>query len=107
MDNLQVLELHGEIDVSRKRWIEHEFDKLEDLGPGTRAIIDLTQVEYLDTTLLNALMRVNARLARVRPGIRISLVASRDSMIWRLAEILQLDTVFEIFENMATASAAR
>ncbi len=107
MDNLQVLELHGDIDVSRKHWIERELDKLADLGPETCAIIDLTRVPYLDTTFLNALMRVNARLTKDRPGIRISLVASRENMIWRLFEILKLNAVFRLFEDVATARAGQ
>jgi anti-anti-sigma regulatory factor len=107
MDNLQVLELHGDIDVSRKFWIEGELDTLENLGPQTRAIIDLTQVPYLDTTFLNALMRVNARLAKDRPGVHISLVASRENIIWRLFDILKLNAAFDLFDNMASARASQ
>ncbi len=107
MDNLQVLELHGDIDISRKHWIERELDTLLDCGPETCAIIDLTRVPYLDTTFLNALMRVNARLTRDCPSVRISLVASRDNMIWRLLTILRLNTVFQLFEDVATARAGQ
>ncbi len=103
MDNLHVLGLHGEIDISQKQWIERELDQIERFGPEAFTILDLTAVRYLDTTFLNALIRVKNRLAEYKPRIRICIVAPRISIVWRLSEITKLDAVFQLFEDVASA----
>ena len=103
MDNLHVLGLHGEIDVSQKVRIERELDQIERFGPDAVTILDLADVRYLDTTFLNAILRVRARLAKTQPRHCIFLSAPRTSMVWRLLEIAKLDGAFLLFDDLASA----
>jgi anti-anti-sigma factor len=103
MENLHVLTLHGEIEVSKKVRIERELDQIEHFGPGAFVIIDLTDVRYADTTFINALLRVRNRLATTQPRTSIALAAPRTSMICRLFEITKLNRVFPFFDDVAAA----
>ena len=103
MNTVHVLELHGEIDISRKLALEHELDQVGNDGPDAFAILDVSSVTYLDTTLLNALVRFRNRLATHQPDVRFCLVAPRTNMIWRLLEITKLKTKFRLFDNLESA----
>jgi anti-anti-sigma regulatory factor len=103
MRYLRVLELHGEIDFSRRRSIEITFDTVGRPGSAPFTILDLTRVGYLDTTFLNALLRARDRMAKEQPKSQLCLVAPRSNMIWRLFEIVSLGPTFALFDNLAAA----
>ena len=52
---------HGELDASNRASIENTLDEIKRFAPGTTAILDLSDVQYLDTTFLNALLRGGSR----------------------------------------------
>jgi anti-sigma B factor antagonist len=66
----------------------------------TRMVLDLTDVEFIDSTglsvLLNALRRVT------RAGGRMALVCTNPTVL-RLFEITKLDSTFDIFADIAPA----
>ncbi len=103
MDNLRVIEFHGDIDIVAKDWVERELGRLEVAGDEAFTIVDLTRVRYLDSTFLNALMAVRNRMAKNTPDLRISLVAPRVGNIRRLFEMAKLDAVFPLFDDVPSA----
>jgi anti-anti-sigma factor len=98
MINVQVLSFHGELDIARKSHIEQELDRINLCGPEPVAILDLTDVPYLDSTFLNALARAEHRKV---PGARICIVANK--RIGRMFEITEFDRVFSVFNDVFSA----
>ena len=96
-----MLELHGEIDISRQHEIEKKLGQIELLSQEAVTIVDLTDVRYADTTLLNALMKTHKNVARDLPGGGIFIVAPKH--IARIFEITTLNAVFPMFEDVFSA----
>jgi anti-anti-sigma regulatory factor len=103
MGNVKVLTFLGDVDFSRKAWIDVEFGQLERVAPGTIAVIDLTAATFVDTALLNALLRVHGRLADVASKKTICIVTNKCDGISRLVQIAKLDASFRLFDDMMTA----
>jgi len=103
MANLHVLRLDGEIDVAQKRRIESELAEIEGFGSDAVVILDLTDVSYVDTTFINALLKVRNHSAHAHREGSIRLVAPHSNSVWQLLEITKLDTVFPLFDNMTAA----
>ena len=98
-DDTTVVAVEGEIHVSTAP----EFTKLltATINAGrTRMVIDMTAVEFIDSTglsvLLNALRRVT------RAGGRMALVCSNPTVL-RLFEITRLDSTFDIYPKLGPA----
>jgi anti-sigma B factor antagonist len=98
-DHTTVFAVRGEIHVSTAP----EFSGLLTgaIGEGrTRMVLDLTDVEFIDSTglsvLLNALRRVT------RAGGRMALVCTNPTVL-RLFEITKLDSTFDIFSGIGPA----
>jgi anti-sigma B factor antagonist len=98
-DDTTVVTVRGEIHVSTAP----EFSRLltESVAAGrTRMVLDLTDVEFIDSTglsvLLNALRRVT------RAGGRMALVCTNPTVL-RLFEITKLDSTFAIHAAMRPA----
>jgi anti-anti-sigma factor len=103
MANLHVLRLDGEIDLAQKRRIERELAEIKGFGSEAVVILDLTDVGYVDTTFLNALISVRNHSAHAHREGSIRLVAPHHNSVWHLMEITKLDTVFPMFDSMAAA----
>ena len=95
LPRIRVQAFHGELDASNRESIENTLDEIERFAPGTIAILDLSDVQYLDTTFLNALLR---------GGRHPRIVAPPQSMPSRIFAITKLDSQFDIFEDLASAS---
>jgi anti-sigma B factor antagonist len=100
-DQTTVVTVRGEIHVSTAP----EFSRLltEAVTAGrTRMVLDLTDVEFIDSTglsvLLNALRRVT------RAGGRMALVCTNPTVM-RLFEITKLDATFDIHAEVGPALA--
>jgi anti-anti-sigma regulatory factor len=105
MVNLHVLPLSRDIDISQRQWIEHELAQIERFGPKALTILDLSAVRYLDTTFLNALLRVWNRVAKAEPQSCISIVTRSGGFISRLFEIAELDGIFHLYGDVPSATA--
>jgi len=92
---------HGEYDISQKAQIGREFEQLRETGPHATTILDLTDVGYIDTTFLNAMLCVQKRAAREQAGARLFVAAGRN--ISRVFTITALNGIFPVFANMALA----
>lgn len=98
MVNIRVLEMHGEIGVERKPWIERKLRQSELFGPDSKTILDLRGVSYADSTLVNAL--IDAHMQALHES-RVCVVASK--CISRLFQITALDRLFPTFDNISSA----
>ena len=52
------LAFHGDFDISQKAEIERGFEPMRRTGSPKMTILDLTDVSYLDTTFLNAMVGI-------------------------------------------------
>lgn len=82
------IELVGDYDLSRKAELESLFDSLSADGPAT---IDLTRVDYVDSTFRHVLATLHFRLG----GYGVTLIGASDS-IRRLLGIVRFDQLFHI-----------
>jgi anti-anti-sigma factor len=103
MANLHVLALDGEIDISQKHRIEHELAQIGQFGPEAVVILDLSAVDHVDTTFINALIRVRNGWPEAQRGARIRIVAPHGNNIWTLFGVTKLDRIFPLFENLPSA----
>jgi anti-anti-sigma factor len=104
MANLHVIRLDGEIDVSQKYYVEWKLAEIDRFGPDAVVVLDLTDVPYVDTTFLNALVAVRNRTDHVRRDDTIRLVAPEGSIVRILFGAAKLDRVFPLFDNMSAAT---
>jgi anti-sigma B factor antagonist len=94
--------VHGEIDVYSAPALKDAVTDL--LGPDHPAVIvDLTDVGFLDSTGLGAL--VAARTSATDAQVRLLVVSDRDRIL-KLFRITGLDGVFEIYATVDEAVAA-
>lgn len=100
--DVPVLTVHGEVDVYSAPLLKEQIaSSLTD--PNSSAVVDLSQVEFMDSTGLGAL--VSARSAAAEAGGRLPLVCDRDRIL-KLFQITGLDGVFEIHPTVDAAVAA-
>jgi anti-sigma B factor antagonist len=102
-DGLPVIRLEGEVDVYTAPQLKQAMIAL--LGKGAkRIVIDLTKVEYLDSTALGVLI---GGLKRLREADGNLLLICPSARIKRVFEITGLDKIFEMYaseEEMKTAT---
>jgi len=103
VSTVNVLRLQGEIDFSRRQWLERELGQIERFGPGAITILDLTSVSFADAAFVTALLRLRSRLLEHQPQSYIFIVAPRGKIVLRLIELTNLDRVFKIFEDLSSA----
>jgi anti-sigma B factor antagonist len=97
-----VLAMSGEVDVYTAPALRAQLADLLNLGR-RQLVIDLTEVEFLDSTWLGILI---AGLKKSREqGGRLSLVCSRASLL-KLFAVTGLDQVFVIHRTVPDAVAA-
>ncbi len=96
-----ILEIEGEVDVYTSPQLKQDLVQLAESGV-KRVIIDLSKVEYLDSTGLGVLIgglkrlrEVDGNLSLVSPGMRIQ----------RIFEITGLNKIFDIYATEAEATA--
>jgi anti-sigma B factor antagonist len=100
-DQSSVITVRGEIHVSTAP----EFSRLltDAIADGrTRMVLDLTDVEFIDSTGLSVLLNTLRRVTRA--GGRMALVCSNPTVL-RLFEITKLDSTFDIHAELAPAIA--
>jgi anti-sigma B factor antagonist len=96
-----VLSIEGEVDVFTSPRLKQEIVERAESGT-KRLIVDLSKVEYLDSTGLGVLIgglkrfrEVEGNLALLGPGMRIL----------RIFEITGLDKIFDIYQSEEEAAA--
>lgn len=96
-----VIALRGEIHVTTApRFAEHLTAAIE--GGKTAIVLDMTGVEFIDSTGLSVLLN-GLRLINQRHG-RLALVCTNPTVL-RLFQITSLDDTFDIFDERPKAIA--
>ena len=97
-----VVDIGGEIDVYTSPKLRERLVGL--VGEGARRlVVDLEDVEFIDSTGLGVLVGVLKRI-RARDGV-MSLVCSQDGLL-RVFRITGLENVFSIYSSVDDATAA-
>jgi anti-sigma B factor antagonist len=97
-----VLEVGGEIDVYTAPSLREKIISLVAAGT-TMLIVDLTHVEFLDSTGLGVLVGALRRLRGV--GGTFSIVCDQERLL-KIFRITALDSVLTIYDSVEAASAA-
>ena len=95
-----VIELEGEVDVYTAPQLKQQMIGLLE-GGATTLVVDLTKVEYLDSTALGVLIGGLKRL-RERDGNMV--LVCPNPRIRRVFEITGLDKIFDIFDTQGDAA---
>jgi anti-sigma B factor antagonist len=98
---VQILNVRGEIHVSTAPSFREQLNAVIE-GGGTLLVLDLSGVEFIDSTGLSVLLN-GLRLINQRHG-RMALVCANPTVM-RLFQITSLDATFDIFEERAAAIA--
>jgi anti-sigma B factor antagonist len=102
VDGIPVLSVKGEVDVYSAPTLSENLNQLLDEG-STTVVVDLTEVAFLDSTGLGAL--IAARSAADKAGGGLSVVCTQDRVL-KLFTITGLDGVFAIFPSVDEAVAS-
>jgi anti-sigma B factor antagonist len=98
---VHILNVRGEIHVSTAPSFREQLNAVIE-GGGTMLVLDLSGVEFIDSTGLSVLLN-GLRLINQRHG-RLALVCANPTVM-RLFQITSLDATFDIFEDRAAAIA--
>ena len=98
-----VLSLVGEHDLSVEPSLMQRLER--SFAAGSTVVVDLTQVEFMDSSVLRALA-YGAEQAEQHPEHAIRIVARRDSFPRRLLALTGLENRVSISETRAEALAA-
>jgi anti-anti-sigma factor len=86
-----VVSFNGELDLWKEREVEAQLSACDGSVP---VVVDLSQVRYLDSAFLSALVRLRRRL----PDCPISLIVEAPS-VRRIFELTEMHRLFEILPN--------
>ena len=98
---VHIVNVSGEIHVSTAPSFREQLNAVIESG-GTMLVLDLSGVEFIDSTGLSVLLN-GLRLVNQRHG-RMALVCANPTVM-RLFQITSLDATFDIFEDRAAAIA--
>ncbi|MCX6343996.1 MAG: STAS domain-containing protein [Armatimonadetes bacterium] len=102
IDDAEVLEIKGEIDVYTAPQFKEAIDGVLSRGQ-KRLIINMAGVTYMDSSGFGALLSATKRLRPV--GGTVSLVQCNNA-IDRILKTTRLDSVFHMFDSVDDAVAA-
>jgi anti-anti-sigma factor len=97
-----LLKLVGELDLASAPVLEKELDRLDD---SAQIIVDLRDLEFIDSTGLSVLVRANQRAAD--GGGEFGIISSGDGQVRRLLDLTGLQEhlrVAETLERLANGS---
>lgn len=101
MANVHLLDFKGDLDLSRILEIDQELARIEAIGAQAVAILDLSEVAYVDTTFFNAVIRLRQKLLDGGDGGRICIVAGERTS--RLMKLVGLNEIVSIFSDLQHA----
>lgn len=100
-DDTHVINVRGEIHVSTAPELSQRLTSAIESGR-TTIVLDLTGVEFIDSTGLSVLLNALRRITQL--GGRLAL-ATANRTVLRLFAITKLGATFDIFDDRATALA--
>jgi anti-sigma B factor antagonist len=99
IDDIEVFELTGSLDIATSPTVRAALTSASERG-GHQLIVDLTQVEFLDSTGLGALIGGQRRAREFGGEVRI---VAKEGQILRLLRITGLLKVFSVYPTLEDA----
>lgn len=100
-DGLVVVVVHGEVDIRTAPELRDCLGQIIDDG-ASRVVLDLSDVEFVDSTALSVMVGAHKRLAK--QGSPLSVVAGGDA-VRRVLSVTGLARVFTVHDSRADALA--
>jgi anti-sigma B factor antagonist len=97
----RVVAVEGEIDITTAPQFRESLFGVIDQG-NEHVVVDLTGVEFLDSTALGVMVGAHKRLREGGPGL---VVACDQPSILRVLDVTGLSTVFRVCESVDAAVA--
>jgi len=97
---VELLRLEGTFDMANIAEASDAFDAALDHGAAA-VIVDLRDVEFLDSTMLNFLQQAHTRLDN--DGGRLLLVRPSSPTVWHVFQVTMLDRLFASFASLESA----
>lgn len=98
-----VLTLRGEHDISVEPSLHEELDRV--FAAGSTVVVDLSEVEFIDSSVLGALIHGHQRATQEPHQIAVVL-PNPDGSITRLISMAGLTTILDTYISRADAIAA-
>ena len=99
-----MLAFRGELDISNAHWAEAELKRAEQaLSDGSRLVLDLRALEFIDSTGLRFILSARARA--LEAGRRL-LVVRGPEPVERVFRVTRADSMLEMFDDPAPALAS-
>ncbi|MGH3374884.1 MAG: STAS domain-containing protein [Actinoallomurus sp.] len=98
-----VLNLHGEHDLTTAPSLRSELERV--FAAGSAVVVDLSEAEFLDSTIVAALAYGRDRTAE-HDAHSLAVVVARDGVARRLLTVTGLDTKLATFETREAAIAS-
>ena len=95
-----LITVHGEIDLYNGKQLKEKVGVIEDTSESSNLILDIKDVEYIDSTGLGILIGIKRRTTEM--GGRLTLVLHSDRII-KLFEITGLSNIFTITRSLENA----
>ena len=97
-----VIRLRGRVDIASNEMLASEFENLVKANPGSHFTIDLSNVEYISSSGLGALVRLKRELAINSKELSLFGLASSVAKVF---EVSGMKEHFHIFETEKEALA--
>ncbi len=101
VDEMQVFELVGSLDIATSPTVRAALTSASERG-NHRLVVDLTQVDFLDSTGLGALIGGQRRAKEFNGEVRL---VAKEGQILRLLRITGLLKVFAVYATLEDALA--
>ncbi|HEX5556117.1 MAG TPA: STAS domain-containing protein [Gaiellales bacterium] len=99
---VRVVALVGEHDLSTVDRLSDEIDR--QFREVSHVVVDLTRATFVDSTVVCALA-LGGEAARHRSACRFAVVASRDSVVRKVFDMVDLRSLMPIYETLEEALA--
>jgi anti-anti-sigma factor len=100
-EGMALLALAGELDLASADVVRSAIDEARGSG-ARRVVLDLTDVEFVDSSMLKELLRANAELPESGSAL---VLAAPQAPVQRLLELTRTSELFTVAADRATACA--
>ncbi|MGI8632100.1 MAG: STAS domain-containing protein [Solirubrobacterales bacterium] len=98
-----IVTLHGEHDLHTSKELTQRLD--EALASGA-AVVDLTEAEFVDSSILGAIVNARRRAADADRGFAVALEGEGQPGVRRVLEVSGLSTALPVHPSVEAASSA-
>jgi anti-anti-sigma factor len=103
VDGTVVIVLRGEHDLATLPVVEDALARARAAGP---VIVDLTDVEFIDSSIIAVLVKHSNHVDSARAWSQLAVVVAPEGFIRRLLLLVSIDQVMPVFTRVACATAA-